>query len=454
MDASQLLHHLLPAFAGRQLYLVGGSVRDQLLGRADRDLDFATDARPEEVRERVTPWADSVWLVGEKFGTVGLMRDGVKAEITTFRSDRYDLVSRKPEVEFGDDIYPDLSRRDFTINAMARALPTGELLDPFGGQEDLRERLVRFVGDPATRIREDPLRLLRAVRFSAQLDFELDPHTAAGIAEGAAEIRRISWERIRDELDGILTSDHPKEGLRLLLDLGLAHFVLPELEHLHLPEPARYQMKDLLEHTLDTVAFVPPDKALRYAALFHDIAKPETFTQDELGVHFYRHEDVGAARVKEVLLRLRQPLDFLETVAALVRDHLRVPFYRAEWSASAVRRLMFELGDHLEANLLLADADVRASDPHDYPEFSARLEELRRRMHAEGEAADLARMRPLLDGHEIMALLNLPPGPKVGEIQRYLLDHQIEGTLTTKEAAGEMVRKQFGEGQAPESSAQ
>jgi len=444
MNASSLITRLAEAFSDRQLFLVGGSVRDQLLGRDDRDLDFATDARPEEIRARVEPWGDSVWLVGEKFGTVGMMLEGVKAEITTFRSDTYDLVSRKPEVAFGDSIYEDLARRDFTINAMARALPEGGLLDPFGGQEDLAERLVRFVGEPAQRIVEDPLRMLRGVRFCAQLGFELEPVTAAGIAEHAAEIQRISWERVRDEFDGILTSPQPKEGLRLLLDLGLAQYLLPELERLHLPEPARYQMKDVLEHTLDTVALVPPEKVLRYAALLHDIAKPEAYSADEAGVHFYRHEEASAERAREILLRLRQPSEFVAEVTALVRDHLRVPFYTSEWSASALRRLMFELGDRLEANMILSDADVRASDPRDYEEFRARMEELRRRIEEQGEASELARMRPLLDGDEIMALLNIPPGPKVGEVQRFLLDQQIEEKLASKEEAMEAVRREFG----------
>ncbi len=402
-----LLSQLAQAFADRQLFLVGGSVRDQFLGREHRDLDFATDPRPEEVRRRVAEWAESVWLVGEKFGTVGLMYEGRKAEITTFRSDTYDLVSRKPEVAFGDNIFEDLARRDFTINAMAQDINGGDLLDPFGGREDLAKRLVRFVGEPAQRIAEDPLRMLRGVRFSAQLGFELDPLAAAGIAQQAAEILRISWERVREELDGILTSDQPKEGLLLLLHLGLAHHVLPELERLYLPEPARYQMKELLEHTLDTVRFVPPDKALRYAALLHDVAKPQTFTSDENGVHFYRHEELGAERARMVLARLRHPSDFIDEVSAIVRDHLRVPYYTSEWSSSAVRRLMFELGDHLEANMLLSDADVRASDPHDYEEFRARMEELRARIATEGEASELAHMRPLLGGEEIMELLGL-----------------------------------------------
>lgn len=445
MPERTLLDKLKEAFADRQLFLVGGALRDELLGEDGADLDLATDATPPEIRRRVGAWADAVWLVGESFGTVGMQLGPVKAEITTFRTDEYDRVSRKPRVTFGTDILEDLARRDFTINAMARNLHTGALLDPFGGREDLEGRVLRFVGDPAVRIAEDPLRMLRAVRFSAQLGFELDAYALTGIAEHAAEIRRISWERIREELDRILISPHPKEGLILLRDLGLADYVLPELRALQLPEPVRYQMKDLLEHTLDTVAYAPPDKAIRYAALLHDIAKPETFSSDELGVHFYRHEEIGAAKARQILERLRHSSAFVDEVVRLVRLHLRVPAYGPEWSQSAVRRLMFDLGDDLEAAIALSDADVRATEPSDYEQFRARMEELRARIRETGEAAELARMRPLLDGNEIMELLGLTPGPRVGAVIQFLLDQQIEGQITTKEEAREAVLREFGD---------
>jgi poly(A) polymerase len=438
------MRQLADAFSGRQLFLVGGCVRDRLLGRLVSDLDLATDARPAEIRRRVSRWADSVWRLGEKFGTIGVAKEGAKAEITTFRADRYDGISRKPKVRFGDEIRQDLERRDFTINAMAHDLHTGELLDLFGGQRDLDEGVVRFVGDPAERIAEDPLRMLRAVRFCCQLHFELDPEGSVAIARSAEELKRISRERVRDELDLILLSPHPAEGLRLLIDLGLAAHVLPELLRLYLPQPARYHLKDVLDHTLDTVAFVPADKAMRYAALLHDIAKPETFSTDDSGIHFYRHEEIGAQRARAILSRLRQPSAFIEQVADLVRHHLRVPSYRSEWSDAAVRRLVFELGDCLEQALVLADADVRASDPRNYPEFEGRAKELRSRIAELGEAADLAGLRPLLDGDEVMALLNIPPGPKVGEVLRFLLDQQIEGNVTTREQAIAAVRQQFG----------
>jgi len=444
MGESHLIARLQQAFADHQLYLVGGCVRDEILGRNSGDLDLATDARPEEIRARVESWADLVWLVGEKFGTIGLEKDGERAEITTFRSDTYDGVSRKPEVAFGDDIYGDLSRRDFTINAMARNVHTGELLDPFGGREDLREKLVRFVGDPTARITEDPLRMLRAVRFCAELGFELDPRGAAGIAEQADSIRRVSWERVRDELDRTLLSPDPREALRLLISLRLAEVILPELLALPLPEPGRHHLKDVLEHTLDTVCYVPADKLLRYAALLHDIAKPETFSTDETGVHFYRHEETGAQRARLILARLRQPAAFIERVAQLIRDHLRIPYYREEWSDSAVRRLIYDLGEHLEEGMILADADVRASDPRDYPGFQQRMAELRRRIADVSQAQEIARMKPLLDGEEVMALLGIKPGPKVGEVLRSLLDQQIEGRIRTKEEAEEAVRRGFG----------
>jgi len=323
-------------------------------------------------------------------------------------------------------------------------LHTDELLDPFGGQRDLDDRLVRFVGAAPERIAEDPLRMLRAVRFCAQLGFDLDPVAAAAIAESVDEMRRVSWERIRDEVDGILLSAHPQDGIRLMLGLGLARHVLPELLVLHLPEPGRHHMKDVLEHTLDAVAFIAPEKLLRYAALLHDIAKPETYSSDESGVHFYRHEPLGAEKARTILTRMRQPAAFVERVAKLVDVHLRVPFYSSEWSDSAIRRLMFELGEQLEATIALAEADVRASDPSDFAEFQVRLRDLRQRIQQVGEAAELARMKPLLDGTEVMSMLGLSPGPRVGEVLRFLLDRQIEGAIGTREEAEEAVRKEFG----------
>jgi len=446
MTPEELSEQLAEAFEGRRVFLVGGSLRDQLLRRESKDLDLATEARPEEVRRRVGKLADAVWLVGEKFGTVGLSKGGVKAEITTFRADVYDGVSRKPEVAFGDDIEADLGRRDFTINALARDLHTGELLDPFGGREDLEARVVRFVGDPAARIGEDPLRMLRAVRFCAQLGFDLDPVAAAAIGQGVEELRRISWERIRDELDGIMLSPDPREGLRLMMGLGLARHLLPEMANLHLPAPGRHHLKDVLEHTLDTVQLVPADKALRYAALLHDIAKPETYTADEEGVHFHRHETLGAEQARAILGRLRQPAAFIEEVAKLIGAHLRIPYYSSEWSQSAVRRLMFDLGEQLEGAMALAEADVGASDPGDYPEFQARLKELRERSREVGEAAEVARMRPLLNGQEVMGLLGLEPGPRVGEALRFLLDLQLEGKVSTREEAEAALREGFARG--------
>jgi poly(A) polymerase len=430
-------------FADRQLYLVGGSLRDELLGRPSPDLDFATDGRPEDTRARVSGWADAIWLVGEKYGTIGLSKDGVKIEITTFRTETYDGRDRHPDVEFTPDLLADLARRDFTINAMARNVHTSELVDPFGGQEDLTRRRLRFVGPPAARIAEDPLRLLRAVRFAAQLGFQMDPETERAVGEHASAIARVSQERLRDELDAILVSDRPGSGFELLVRLGLAGHIVPEVEALDMPREPDVKMKNLLEHTLDAVNRVPADKALRWATLLHDIAKPLTYTRTAEEVHFYRHEEIGARLAAGILERLRQPRELCERAAKLVRHHLRIPSYSSEWTDAAVRRLMYDLGEDLEAAFQLARADIKASKLIPGSRYVRRLGELDKRIRAQGEAAELARMRPLLRGEEVMALLGVGPGPRIGEVHRFLLNEQIEGRIRTREEAEAAVRERF-----------
>ena len=441
--SEMLLEQLKQAFSGRRLYLVGGAVRDELLGRPTQDLDFATDCLPEETRARVDDWADAVWAVGEKFGTIGLEKDGLKAEITTFRADAYDGQDRHPTVTYGSDLREDLARRDFTINALAKDVHTAEVVDPYGGEQDLRAGLVRFVGEAHQRIREDPLRLLRAVRFCAQLGFSLEAGAEQAIKELAAEIARISWERIRDEYDAILLSPNAGRSLLRLVSLGLAHHTLPELEAMRLPQEPRYHLKDVLEHTLEAVDLAPADKTLRWTLLLHDIAKPATFSADENGVHFYRHEEIGAEMAGAILSRLRQPADFCAQVKRLVRSHLRITFYQSEWSDAAVRRLMYELGEDFEAAVEVAKADVAASHVLPEDDFQQRLENLLGRVSRIGEAAELARMKPLLSGEEVMALLKIGPGPRVGEVHRFLLSEQIEGRITTAEEARKAVLKRF-----------
>ena len=444
-ERKQVTQELALRFSGQQLFLVGGCVRDELLGRRGGDLDFATDCRPEETRARVESWADELWTVGEKFGTIGLRKGNVKAEITTFRRESYQQESRHPQVRFQHDLQSDLERRDFTINAMARAAPEGKLVDPFGGQADLARRLVRFVGRSAERIQEDPLRMLRGVRFCAQLDFQLEEETELAIRRQAGELQRISRERIREEFEGILLSERPARGIRQVVALGLARSFLPELEGLHLPQAGGRHLKDVLDHTLEAVELAPRERVLRWALLLHDIAKPETFSEDEAGVHFYRHEELGAEKAAAILQRLRVPREVVERVAKLVRNHLRIPSYRAEWSQGAVRRLMFELGEDLEAAMALSVADVRASDPSDYGGFVARLNELEARMAEVGRAQELVEMRPLLNGEEIMVLLGIAPGPRVGEVIRHLMDRQVEGDIATKEEATREVLARFGD---------
>lgn len=441
---NELLEQLKTAFTDCQLYLVGGAVRDELLGRPTQDLDFATDCRPEETRARVADWADAVWAVGEKFGTIGLQLGEAKAEITTFRADTYDGSGRHPTVTYGNSILDDLARRDFTINAAAKDVHRGDLIDPYHGQADLQAHVVRFVGEPSRRIREDPLRLLRAVRFCSQLDFSLEENTRQAIRELAGEITRISWERIRDEYDYILLSPNAAAGLRQLLELGLAHHTLSELEQLRLPQPPHRHLKDVLEHTLEAVELTPSDKLLRWTLLLHDIAKPATFSLDEAGnIHFYRHEEIGAEMAQQILSRLRQPHEFIVRVKKLIHHHLRLPSYRPEWSDAALRRLMYDLGEEFAAAVEVAQADVRASHIVPGDDFSARLEHLLARVRQIGEAAEIARMKPLLGGEEVMVLLGLTPGPKVGEVLRYLLSEQIEGRITTPEQARAAVLQRF-----------
>ncbi len=428
---------------------MGGAVRDELLGRVTQDLDLATDCRPEETQARVSDWADSVWAVGEKFGTIGLEKDGAKAEITTFRADTYDGSDRHPTVTYGSDILEDLARRDFTINALAKDLHSGEVVDPYDGRSDLQANLVRFVGEPQARIKEDPLRLLRAVRFCAQLGFSLEDAAEKAIRELAAEIPRISWERIRDEYDAILLSPNAGKGIKLLIELGLAHHTLPEMEKMRLPQNVHH-LKDVLEHTLESVDLVAADKTLRWVMLLHDIAKPATFSEDENGIHFYRHEEVGASMAREILTRLRQPTDFSARVQNLIRHHLRITFYQPEWSDAAVRRLMYDLGADFEAAVQAAKADVEASHIIPEDDFPARLANLLERVASIGEAAELAKMKPLLNGEEVMALLKIGPGPVIGKVQRFLLSEQIEGRIKTAEQAKKSVLERFSStGEAP-----
>lgn len=418
------------AAAGHELYLVGGVVRDLLLGRPVTDLDYTTSAHPEETKELgQRAGADAIYTVGEAFGTIGLVFAGITVEITTYRTEWYPSPARHPAVRFGTDLGEDLSRRDFTVNAIAVHALTGELVDPFGGCRDLERRLIRAVGNPHERFREDPLRILRAARFAAQLGFDVEPATRAAMRDLAPELQRISIERIAQELNRLLLGPEPDRGLELLRETGLLPYVLPELVPLA-EDVADRRHKDIWRHTLQVVRQSRARLAVRWAALLHDAAKPMTRTVDEQGeVHFFGHEVKGAELARKTLRRLRQEKALIERVARLVELHLRPAAYDETWTDSAVRRLMVEAGDLLDDLLDLVAADVTSARPARRREARQRIERLRAHIRRLEEEAALAQIKSPLDGNELMALFRLPPGRWIALLKDYLRELVIEGQL-------------------------
>jgi len=433
------IRDLARIFAGRgnRLYLVGGSVRDRLLGREVTDLDLATDAHPKEVKEmasHVSP--DALYLVGQKFGTVGLIFGDTKVEITTFRAETYRPLSRWPEVAFTRTLEDDLWRRDFTVNAMAQDPLAGEIIDPTGGQEDLGRRLLRAVGEPAERFTEDPLRLLRAVRFASQLGFAIEERTAGAIKQQAGMIKTVSAERIGEEMNRILVSPHPAHGFRQAKDLGLLELIIPELLPMEAVPQGPQGPRDALAHSLAALEEVSrrssearPHLGLRWAALLHDIGKPATFFRDQAGIHFYNHQMVGAEMASAILSRLRLERRTGHTVAKLVRMHMRPLQYDGAWSDGAVRRLMVDAGPDLHKLMEIARADLLAHDGEGQDTTLAELAMLQARCTSLAEAHDVPGMKSPLDGQELMALFDRGPGPWLREIKEYLLSHVLDGTL-------------------------
>jgi poly(A) polymerase len=447
--------------AGFQLALVGGSVRDTLLGRLGNDLDFTTDARPEQVLKILRPWADAVWEVGIAFGTVGARKDvrgekGAEAEgsdagavksfqveVTTYRSEAYDRTSRKPEVSYGDTIEEDLVRRDFTVNAMALALPGADFIDPYGGLDDLAARTLRTPGTPEASFSDDPLRMLRAARFAAQLDFEVAPEVVAAMTRMADRIGIVSAERIRDELNKLLLSDHPIKGLRLLVDTGLADRVLPELPALRLELDEHFRHKDVYEHSLIVLEQAigletdGPDLMLRLAALLHDIGKPKTRRFEPDGrVSFHHHEMVGAKLTKNRMTQLKYPNDQIKDVSRLVELHLRFHGYGSgEWTDSAVRRYVRDAGPLLERLHKLTRSDCTTRNKRKAEALSRTYDGLEARIAELQEQEELDSIRPDLDGNQIMEILAVPPGPVVGKAYQYLLELRLENGPLGEDAA-------------------
>jgi poly(A) polymerase len=424
--------------AGHQCFLVGGSVRDALLDLSPdekRDVDLATDARPDEVERLVRGWADHVWLQGQRFGTVGCQKDDTHLEITTFRADVYRPESRKPEVAFADDIDTDLSRRDFTINAMALRLPEPELVDPFDGAADLAARRLRTPLAPDVSFLDDPLRMLRAARFIAAFELEPDPELVAAVQELHGRLEIVSAERIRDELTKLLLLPDPSAGLWFLCGTGLADEFLPELNALQLEQDPIHQHKDVLAHTIAVVSKTVPDLRVRLAALLHDVGKPKTRSVGPGGVSFHHHEVVGARMAEERLRALRFPSDVVEDVSQLVYLHLRVHTYSMGWSNKAVRRYVRDAGPLLEPLNHLVRCDCTTRNKAKARALNRRIDELEERIAQLRAQEELDRIRPPLDGRQVMEFLGVEPGPVVGEALDYLLEIRLdEGPIDESDA--------------------
>lgn len=422
--------------AGHELALVGGVVRDLLLGRVrpDAELDLATDAPPRETTRILRGWADRLYLVGVRFGTVGARRGDVRFEITTYREEIYRSEDRKPVVTFAKDLETDLSRRDFTINAMAIRLPERVFVDPFGGVRHLAARRLDTPLEPQVAFSDDPLRMLRAARFAAQLDVDPAARVLAAIREMRERLRIVSAERISDELSKLLVAPHPAKGLRIVVVTGLAEEFLPELPALALEQDPVHRHKDVLKHTLAVVERCEPDLVLRLAALLHDIGKPATREITPEGVRFYHHEVVGARMARERLRALRYPNEVVEDVTQLVEMHLRFHGYPS-WSDSAVRRYVRDAGHLLDRLNQLTRADCTTQNPRRARELAALQDDLEERIARLAEEENLGSMRPPLDGNQVMAHLGIPPGPDVGRALEYLMQVRLDrGPLEEEEA--------------------
>ena len=438
--------------AGHQLALVGGSVRDLVLRRRITDLDFATDAPPEQTEAVLAGWADTTWDLGRAFGTIGARRGDDVLEITTYRSEHYDPDSRKPEVVYGDTLAGDLGRRDFTVNAMALVLPEQRLVDPFGGLTDLAAAVLRTPGTPQDSFSDDPLRMMRAARFAAQLGFTVAPQVTAAMADMAARLEIVSAERVRVELVKLLLAPQPRAGLALLVETGLADVVLPELPALALERDEHHRHKDVYEHTLtvleQAIALeddeVPgPDLVLRLAALLHDVGKPATRRfEPGGGVSFHHHEVVGAKLVTRRLKALRFDKETTKAVARLVELHLRFHGYgEGAWTDSAVRRYVSDAGPLLSRLHRLTRSDSTTRNARKADRLSRSYDQLEARIAALTEAEELAAIRPDLDGEAIMAELGLSPGAVVGRAYRHLLELRLDqGPLHPDVARAELQR--------------
>jgi poly(A) polymerase len=424
--------------AGHRVYLVGGSVRDLLLGRDPSEIDFdlTTDARPDDIESLQRGWADVVWTQGKRFGTIGAKKDGRDLEVTTHRAEAYAPDSRKPEVSFGDDVEVDLSRRDFTVNAMALSLPEPVLIDPHGGAADLVAKRLRTPLSPDESFSDDPLRMLRAARFIAGYGLVPDAAVVDAVKRLHDRLEIVAAERVRMELDKLMVVDRPGSGLWFLVETGLAAEFLPELPGLALEQDPIHRHKDVLAHTIAVVENTSPDKVLRLAALFHDVGKPKTRSFGSKGkVSFHHHEVVGARMTRDRMQALRYPTGEVEAVTALVELHLRFHTYQMGWTDSAVRRYVRDAGPLLDRLNELTRCDCTTRNPKKAEALARRMDQLEARIAELQEQEELAALRPDLDGTAVMAHLGLQPGREVGEALAFLLELRLEeGPLGEEEA--------------------
>jgi poly(A) polymerase len=449
-----LASSLAQSFAaqGFRLALVGGPVRDALLGRLGNDLDFTTDARPEVTKKILQGWAENVWDTGIEFGTVAGKRGDTTVEVTTYRTESYDPESRKPEVEYGDSIEGDLSRRDFTVNSMALELTTKtpEFIDPFNGLEDLAKKVLRTPSKAENSFSDDPLRMMRAARFASQLGFEIAPDVLQAIKDMAGRISIISAERVRDEFTKMLMSQNPRTGITILVETGLAEIVLPEIPKLRLEIDEHHHHKDVYEHSITVLEQAishedrlgGPNLIIRLAALLHDIGKPKTRNLiPGGGVSFHHHEIVGARLTKTRLKALRFDGDTIEQVETLVALHLRFHGYGdGEWTDSAVRRYVRDAGDLLVHLHVLTRADCTTRNAKKAERLAKTYDALEARIAKLMEQEELSKIRPDLDGAQVMNLLGIKPSAAVGKALDYLLELRLEnGPLGEERATAELL---------------
>jgi len=433
--------------AGEQIALVGGSVRDALLGRLQNDLDFTTSARPEATERLMHGWAEAMWDVGRAFGTIGARRGQWQLEITTYRSDRYDAASRKPAVDYGDTLAGDLGRRDFTVNAMALSLPGHTFEDPFSGLRDLAQRVLRTPGRPEDSFADDPLRMMRAARFAAQIGFTVAPEVVSAMTAMSGRISIVSDERIRDEVVRLVDAPTPRSGLSLLVETGLAAEVLPELPALALERDEHNRHKDVYEHTLTVLEQVidleprlpggGPDFVSRFAALMHDVGKPKTrrFLGDG-SVTFHHHDVVGAKLTRKRMQALRFSNETTKAVTELVALHLRFHGYGSgEWTDAAVRRYVRDAGPQLDRLHVLTRADSTTRNKRKAERLRSSYDDLENRIARLFKEEKLASIRPDLDGNQIMEILGIGPGPQVGAAYHHLLELRLDhGPMSYEDA--------------------